>query len=267
MKPSSPRSNQSCIRSFLLIPLLGLLSCVLLTSCYEGWNRPKVPGDGGGGVGKPGPGAKTIGVAILDAIVYSAEALRTPGCTPVPTSFAELRAQESAARSEAVKALLTEQAEVVKVFTTVIKPQDCRNINRVLKARWSANSGPYLNDVPPALRAKPAVHVRLVSSNGDFSPEWPDWQIYADDWADIKFLGSKGFTKRLSVMHFALTNSSSYGSYFGKWYYNSVDRDRFSATTIETPVPSEEGVAEVQAAVEKSSMDFAQWLAKRVSEL
>lgn len=236
-----------------------------LAGCYDASQAPRGnPGTvGGGGPGKPA--LKPIGFVMLDVIRMSVDAMKKPGCSLVPSSLIELREAEAQMRIKGMTAVLDSLSDVVRIHQTEISVDDCKTMaaidERADRARPGESAG-----LSPAIRAKLALHVRLVIWNGDRASKYPSWTVYSNSWDSRKALIDQGISNTMSVTHFAAT-STTYG-YIGSWF-NRVLRSEnvFLATTIEAPSVDDRGFALLSAATAKSTEDFGTWLLQRVERV
>ena len=232
----------------------------LLSGCYEGYKKPnqgQTDGNQKGG-GGGGSGSKPYGFALIDVIKPNGEALVSPTCGRVPTSLSGVRMNEIERRARSVIEVINSIADSVTVHPLDIDSANCQSFAS-LQAR-AAEALPN-GSIPEELKAKPALHVRLVVWFGDPSASYPANVIINNEWASFQKLGRDGFNRRISVNHFALVGPT-YG-YIWNWKTISDPNLNFLATTLSNPAPTPEGISELTKVILKSAMDFANWLRER----
>lgn len=250
-------------RSTLAIALLlsGSMACLSLGACYSGW-KPPAQGPGGTGPGKPGPTTKKVGLALLDVVTFSEEALRDPNCTFVPRSLVELRLQESAARVESVRALLEEMSERLQVRSISVSKQDCRNFQTL---ELLASQSRELEKYSAAIKRKGALHVKMVVAFGDRAFAYPSSVLLQDRWTVVGQLYEQGFKEVLSVHHFASLVRT--GGFVSTWQSFVISKNKYEAKVVENPLPDGEGLQAVEQAIVSSASGFAEWLEDRWAEV
>jgi len=243
-----------------------LAAAVVLCGCYEGFQHPGGGGNGSGGSGdqKPGSGDKPYGLVIIETIRPAPDAMVSAQCGAVPSSLADVRKSEMDARVQLLNAQMQGQADMVNVLIDEVPLADCAT-GGFSTIETSAAAGVQMQTLPDALKGKLALHIRLVMWYGAGGSGSPSTNVTQNDWSTVAYLHSIGFTRTLSVNEFAISGPS-YG-YMWNWKANADPANQFTATVVADPVPSEEGVQGVMAAVKQSSVDFALWLEQRVQGL
>lgn len=237
---------------------LAVVASIALAGCYEGYKKPNQGQQGGEQKGGGGGGSKPFGFALIDVVKPNAEALVSPRCGRVPTSLAAVRMAEVEKRLRGVSDVVTGLSDMTAVQVLDVDSANCESFGSVQAlARRTLPDG----NIPADLKAKPALHIRLVLWFGDTSREYPAPVLTNNEWASFQKLGRDGFNRRLSVNHFALTGPV-YG-YVWSWKNLSDPNLNFLATTLNNPSPTNEGMTELMNAVLKSTMDFATWLRER----
>lgn len=236
------------------------LPCLVfaLAGCYQGFKRPGAAAGGGANPFAQGASEKPFGLAILDVIYPTQEAMTGWRCGHVSTGEADLRLYEIAARIKAMRTLLNAQADSLRVVTTTIGPDDCQSFAPLVTRASTASKE---LDVGIDLKVKTALHVRLVLWFGDNSWETPSRAVVAKEWADFKSLAPQGFVKRLSVNDF-YELGPEYG-YIWRWYDQAPENVTYTSDTLEHLSIGENGVAEINEAVVKGTREFGEWLADR----
>lgn len=259
MKPSLVLSKLSA--ALIVVAVVATTSG--LTACYEGYKHPgNGPGQGkpGGGAG-PGEGEKTYGLALIDVISPNGEAMQLPACGGVPSSLVELRLSEIDARVKSLSALIEAKSDQLRVISTQIGKDDCQGFQTLETRASTALPDP---DVADAIKAKPALHVRLVVWFGDTSRTHPSSAVLNSEWSDMQRMSTLGFARRLSVNYFAVIGGAT-GGYTWTWQRRSEQNLNFSATVVNDPPPTDQGVRDVMTSVQASAAAFADWLVQRTS--
>ena len=239
---------------FKISKSLLLMAVFALCGCYEG--SPHSPNaDSGNANGKLGANSKRFGLVILDVIRPTDAALAAPGCSNVPASLIEIRKNEMEARVDSIKTLLESEAVIVKVYSTSIPPADCNSFYAVDERANYFIADDYDQD---AVIGKPALHIRLVLWYGDSSPKSPPQNVTDDKWADGRRLENHGFETVYSFNHFVLTAPA--GGYVWKWQRFSAESNNFAASVVVDVLPTEEGLNQIQSAIQNSTIAFAHWL-------
>jgi hypothetical protein len=239
---------------------LALFAAFLLSACYDGFHRP--PGSGGG-QGKTGGGGgdKTFGLALVDVFRVSEQAMTDPACGGVPSSLVPLRTAEMEARQKSIIGMIDAQSAQLRVMVTEIPAQDCAMFSSIQNRAATPLMDPFPNGTPDdALKAKLALHVRLVLWYGDRSPVPVSGSISANEWADMLLLQSMGFNRRLSVNHFA--NAGDNTGYIWSWQQYSDSSHNFLATTVADPLNMD-----WMKAVQDSAGAFSAWLSQKAAGL
>jgi hypothetical protein len=246
--------NRSWIPFRLILATLALL--VIGTGCYE--KMPRGGGDSGkGGSGKAGGGGleKIFGLAIVDVITPSLEALLDPNCSGIATSLADLRHKEVQARQKAIATVVDSMSEAITITNDIMSAADCVSMGKVEeRARHVHTSLPGTDN----LKGKKTLHARVIIWFGDRNRETPSALVSGKEWASMQQLEKQGYKRRLSVNHVALTNV--YSGYVYSWIRKADEFFNFPATIIERLEPTDLGLKKLEEAIAKSAQDFAAFL-------
>lgn len=245
---------------FALFLLVGFFSS---TACYEKRPRnqgndkagPRKPGDGGGGSDQ-----KIFGLAIVDIIVASPEAMTDRHCGNIASSLREVRQLETELRIRSLALVIEQMAEMNYVRQLQISPEDCGRFAGLEKLSRDSMLPVY----PDALFQKPSLHLRVVIWPGDTSPYSPAPDVIRERWAIVQSLESRGARRTLSLNYFAITEPE--WGYILRWMYMLRDDLRFIAPVMNIPAPTPEAVDSIQQNVRLSTEEFRLWLLERASQ-
>lgn len=236
---------------------------VVSAGCYSSSGRSRGGSDPDSE--KPSPQVKKIGLAVIDAIAMNGEALRSPECSVVPVSLAEIRENEAVLRLKLVTEALERIADYTSVRQIGVGREDCRFLSAIEAAAWDESRGAY-DQLSEEIKAKPAVHIRVVVWNGDQSSRTPSYMVVQSDWGLMRSLESAGFRRRASFNHFAVLRAAASG-YVGQWSrFSEVDKS-FRAETVEDIGPDPASLNNIKGASERSAARFVEWLGRKVSGL
>lgn len=243
--------------SVLASVALSVACAIGSVGCYQGWNRPDRPGSGGGG-----PGAlseRPIGLAIVDVFKPTADALEDPSCGATPGSLAPMRRSEIEARQRTIVEAVTPFADETRVIETTIDRAGCAGFGAIERRAISALDYPSLAE---KVRAKPALHVRVVLWPARDRAGYPSPQVVGSAWADVAALRAQRIQRVISVTHFVLAQSGL--GYFGYWRGSTLPSARHDAQTVADPAPTAEGQARVGDAIDASARSFRAFLDERL---
>lgn len=245
-----------------------MVTAVLATAagCYEGMRRPPKAGGGGGnsGDGKTGGNPnKRYGVTIVDVVMPSSQTMLDPQCGNIPPSLMDIRMAEIEARIRGLTSLLDAQSDVLRVINDSISPQDCQHFATIERRAITSLPDPNVND---QVKAKPALHVRLVMWYGGGSNGFPSSNVWSNEWADARALKQLGFSHVLSVTEFVLGSTMRQG-YVWNWNVSTPFNEKFLASVAIINDPSDSSRQKVMTSVQESTAGFADWLREKVRGL
>jgi len=245
-----------------------LILAVATSGCYSGWSRSKGGGGDGSesGPGKSAPSTKKIGLAIVDVISMTSDALTDRGCSTVPVSLVDLRMGERDLRFRLLSEALEQIAEVRSYRVTNVDASDCGTLASIERDAVDEDVSGLIDGVSIEVKAKPVVHIRLVYWLGDQAGIEPSEAVVATDWRLMNALANAGFDRRLSVNQFVLT-PRNYNGYVGAWSARASPMGVYYPPTVDTLTPDQEGVEQLQQAVQEGTQGFAVWLLNKVSRL
>jgi hypothetical protein len=233
-----------------------ILSALLLSSCYEGWEY----GNGPGGVGnenpeEPTPEIKPLYYVLFQPIYMSEAAANSADCL-ANQAIAEYKVNEWSLRIAAIQSMLNVISENLVIEPIQISKSDCQNLTQV--GLLADSQSPWGLQDPPGQDSLERLSLHLKVPMWEEEPtRSPSSRVTRANWAGWTKLVNEG--KRASSAHYFLISNYTSG-YFSEWkLFLNADSYRIGET-IDNPDPSQPGLQARTTIIERDVANLKAWL-------
>ena len=233
-----------------------LLSLILATGCYEGWDQNTGVKPPQTGTTPPAtPALKLFSYILFQPVSMSSGAVNDTQCLP-NASIAEFKAAEWNNRVAAIGEKLGSLTDVLVISPIQIEASDCKTLTAVTTA--AGNDAPWGSQPSPLDSTSEKKRLHLKAALWDQEPvTTPASAVMQDSWTAWRGLEAGGLPA-LSVSYFVISHATA--GFFSQWRDGLTKDLVLGGTVIDQIDPTEAGITARTSTIKTDTEALAAWL-------